>query len=92
MRYTLGVSFTVLFFRHLGPAITVLAGIIVFAVGQDVTAAEGAAGIIGAGLAWWLFGWLFRLGVSGDSDRDDEEAARRYFDEHGHWPDEAPKR
>jgi hypothetical protein len=26
----------------------------------------------------------------GDSERDEEEAARRYFDEHGRWPDESP--
>jgi hypothetical protein len=28
--------------------------------------------------------------ATGRSDRDDDEAARRYFDEHGHWPDERP--
>jgi hypothetical protein len=28
--------------------------------------------------------------LSGRDDRDKEEAAREYFDEHGHWPDEAP--
>jgi hypothetical protein len=28
--------------------------------------------------------------VSGRDDRKVEEAARRHFDEHGHWPDEAP--
>lgn len=28
--------------------------------------------------------------ISGRYDRDKEEAAREYFDEHGHWPDEAP--
>ena len=32
---------------------------------------------------------LFFL-VTGHNDRDEEEAARRYFDEHGHWPDESP--
>ena len=26
---------------------------------------------------------------SGRHDRDKEEAAREYFDAHGHWPDEA---
>jgi hypothetical protein len=26
--------------------------------------------------------------VTGRGDRDREEAARRYFDEHGRWPDE----
>jgi hypothetical protein len=30
--------------------------------------------------------------VQGDRERDQEEAARRYFDEHGYWPDEAPRR
>ena len=28
--------------------------------------------------------------IDGRHDRDDEEAARRYFDEHGRWPDESP--
>jgi hypothetical protein len=27
---------------------------------------------------------------TGHGDRDRDEEARRYFDEHGHWPDEAP--
>jgi hypothetical protein len=26
--------------------------------------------------------------ATGRDDRDREEEARRYFDEHGHWPDE----
>ena len=30
--------------------------------------------------------------TTGRHDRDDDEAAREYFDEHGHWPDEAPSR
>ena len=28
--------------------------------------------------------------VTGVGDREKDEAARRYYDEHGHWPDEAP--
>ena len=28
--------------------------------------------------------------ASGRGDRDKEEEARRYFDEHGRWPDESP--
>ena len=27
--------------------------------------------------------------ITGRDDRDADEAARRYFDEHGHWPDES---
>ena len=30
--------------------------------------------------------------ATGRHDREADEAARRYFDEHGHWPDEAPSR
>lgn len=26
--------------------------------------------------------------ISGRGDRDRDEAARRYYDEHGYWPDE----
>ena len=29
--------------------------------------------------------------ISGVGDRDRDEAAREYFDEHGHWPDEAAR-
>jgi hypothetical protein len=32
---------------------------------------------------------IFYFLISGRNDRDDDEAAREYFDEHGHWPDEA---
>jgi hypothetical protein len=35
-----------------------------------------------AAILWFL--------VTGRNDRDVEEEARRYFDEHGHWPDESP--
>ena len=78
-----------LFVRHIGPALVVLAGLLVFALDRSIIAAEGAAGIIGAGIAWWLFGWLFRQGASGDRERDVEAAARDYLDEHGDWPTDA---
>jgi hypothetical protein len=48
---------------------------------------EGWALFTGAGLAVLLLNLLFRMGVEGDRDREREENARRYFDEHGHWPD-----
>jgi hypothetical protein len=28
--------------------------------------------------------------VTDRGDREREEAAREYFDQHGHWPDETP--
>lgn len=48
----------------------------------------GGMGIVGAGLCVLLLNFLHRMGVDGDRDRDREAAQRRYFDAHGHWPDE----
>jgi hypothetical protein len=48
---------------------------------------------VGAGLAVMLLNLLHRMSVSGDQERAREEEARRYFDEHGVWPDdEEPQR
>lgn len=79
-------------FLRLGlPAIVTLAGVIVMIVGGfDDIALEGGAGLIGAGLAIWLMNVLLRVGLHDDVDRDREEAARDFYDEHGHWPDEPP--
>jgi hypothetical protein len=74
--------------RYLLPALVVLAGVLLFALDPSADRAEGAAGIVGAGLSIWLLNELFRLGVRGDADRDAEDAARDYFDRHGHWPDD----
>ena len=80
---------SVLFFiRYVLPALVVVAAIILFALNPSLDSADGAAALIGAGLSIALLNFLHRMGVSGDRDRDDEAAARRYFDEHGPWPDE----
>ena len=55
--------------------------------GPEGAGVEGWALFTGAGLAVLLLNLLFRMGVEGDRDREREEAARRYFDEHGRWPD-----
>lgn len=36
-------------------------------------------------------GWVFWVMVRGDPARHAEDAARAFFDEHGHWPDETPE-
>jgi hypothetical protein len=45
-----------------------------------------------AGTAVLLLNVLYRIGVEGDKERDTEQSARDFFDEHGHWPDEEPPR
>jgi len=69
------------------PAVLVFTGVVMLAVGGD-NAGEGGAMFIGAGFSVLLLNVLFRYGATGDGERDDEEAARRYFDQHGRWPDE----
>jgi hypothetical protein len=72
------------------PAVVVVLGIVLFCIDPSADTALGSAGIIGAGLSIWLLNLLFRMGVKGDEERDDEAEARRFFDTHGHWPDEPP--
>jgi hypothetical protein len=73
------------------PAALFLAGVIVMAVGGRIGIAAGAM-FISAATAVLLLNVLYRIGVAGDKDRDREEDARRYFDEHGRWPDEPADR
>lgn len=47
----------------------------------DVVSAVGAFGAIA---------WLIKTIFTGNDERHEEEDARRFFDEHGHWPDEDP--
>jgi hypothetical protein len=78
------------FIRTWLPALIVALGIGLWIAHPTVETAVGSAGIVGAGIGIWMLNVLFRMGVQGDRERDDEAAARRFFDEHGHWPDEAP--
>lgn len=75
--------------RYWLPAVVVAAGLVVMAIGGE-GALEGGSAIIGAGVSVWLLNFLYRVGAKGDRERDDERAAREYFDRHGRWPDEGP--
>jgi hypothetical protein len=76
------------FARYVLPALIVVAGLVVIVAGGDSSALHGGLGIIGGGIAVWLLSLFYRVGASGELERDAEEEARRYFDEHGRWPDE----
>lgn len=65
------------------PVAFIVAGQIVLVATED---AVSWAGFTGAGIAVLLLNFLFRIGAEGDRERDREEAARDYFDEHGRWP------
>ena len=69
-----------------------LIGLAMIVIEPHGTTLHGGLGVIGAGLAAFLFAFLAKVSMTGDEFRDHEEEARRFFDEHGHWPDEDPSR
>jgi hypothetical protein len=79
---------TLLAVRYVLPAVIALAGVIVLIFNRSINGLEGFAMGIGVAGSILLLNVLYRVGVSGDRERDEEEAARVYFDEHGRWPDE----
>jgi hypothetical protein len=71
--------------RYVLPAAIVVVGLVFMAMGGE-TDLEGGASVVSAGLAIYFLNWLFRLGATGDRERDTEAAAREYFKRHGRWP------
>jgi hypothetical protein len=71
--------------RYVLPVVVTVCGLVIMAFGSE-TDLEGGASIVSAGLAIYFVNWLYRIGVSGDRERDTEEAAREYFAQHGRWP------
>ena len=80
------------FVRYGVPLALVLMGVLMLAFGTEANRWDGFFMAVGAALSVLFLNWLFRQGVEGDHDRAREEAAREYFSEHGHWPDERPRR
>jgi len=78
--------------RYVLPAVIVLAGVLALILSDSLTGLEGLAMGIGVAGSVLLLNVLYRVGVSGDAERDREAQAREYLDEHGHWPDEEPPR
>jgi hypothetical protein len=75
------------------PLAIAFTGCVVFAVVSDrEVAIEIGAMFWGVAIAVFLLNFFFRMGQSGDKDRDREDEARAYFDKHGHWPDDAAGR
>jgi hypothetical protein len=70
------------------PGVLIVVGFVLLFTADSSLKWDGWAMCVGAGLSIALMNVLFRLGAKGDRERDDEEAARRYLAEHGHWPDE----
>ena len=77
--------------RYVVPGAIVLAGVLALILSDSINGLEGFAMGIGVAGSILLLNVLYRVGVSGDVERDREAQARDYLDEHGHWPDEQPR-
>jgi len=73
------------------PAALVVAGLVILLTVEGSTRWDGFAMCLGSALSLLFFTTVFRMGAVGDLERDDEEAARRFYAEHGRWPDEPPR-
>jgi hypothetical protein len=73
-------------------AVMVLGGIVMLAVNPAGVGVDGFAMAVGGGLSVLMLNFMFRLSVSSEGDREREEQARVYFDEHGEWPEDEPAR
>jgi hypothetical protein len=70
------------------PAALAIAGFAFLIIRRDTTGFEMWSMLVGAAISVLLFNVLFRMGASGDRDRQSEHEAREYFAKHGRWPDE----
>lgn len=81
-----------MFLRYWLPGLICATGLVWgVARGFDELGLEIAVLLVAAGSSLWLMNILMRIGIAGDTERDDEHAAREYFDRHGRWPDEEPR-
>jgi hypothetical protein len=71
-----------LWLRLVLPVATAFAGVALIVFGSE---AAGVS-VIGVAALTVLANAFIRLSLQSERDRDREEAARRYFDEHGRWP------
>lgn len=69
-------------------AAMILGGVAIIIINPGGLGVDGFAMAVGGGLSVLLINFLFRFGASGDRERQREEDARTYYDEHGEWPDE----
>lgn len=55
--------------------------------GSDTMVVEIVASAIATVAGFATIGWMIANARTGHLPREDEEAAREYFDRHGTWPD-----
>jgi len=85
----LPVSTAVKLLRWWIPLALAAVGVVILVADDfNTTGADAFAAFAGAGSSIWLMNFLWRLGISGDDEREREALDRAYLAEHGHWPDQ----
>ncbi|MDP9383778.1 MAG: hypothetical protein M3P50_00815 [Actinomycetota bacterium] len=69
------------------PALMLVAGVVMIAVGDQYVVGAGVT-IVGSAFLVVLANALFRYSAGELRDRDREQAARDHYAEHGRWPEE----
>jgi hypothetical protein len=69
------------------PAGIVAVGIGLAALGRDDAVVGAGVALVGVGMLVALLNVLMRLGIESGADRDREDEARRYYGQHGRWPE-----
>ena len=88
----LPASLAVRLLRWWIPAALCVIGVVLMVVDDFNTFGVSAfAAFAGAGSSTWLINWLWRLGVSGDDERDLEARDRVFLAAHGRWPTAAER-
>ena len=72
--------------RYWLPAVIAAAGVIVALVGSSSALDALGASLVGAALVVLLMNLFIRLSLQSNRDREREDRARTFFDEHGRWP------
>jgi hypothetical protein len=68
------------------PAAMIIGGFALAFLGSGDQGIEGFAMAVGGGLSVLLLNALYRVGVQGEAEREQEDAARAYYAKHGEWP------
>jgi protein-S-isoprenylcysteine O-methyltransferase Ste14 len=87
--------------RYWLPGVIAVIGVVLIVLGHaaysystsshSLESATGVAVLIVAVIVW-MINWMYRLSISSNIEREEEEEAREHFDRTGRWPeDEEPR-
>jgi hypothetical protein len=80
----------IFFVRYGIGLVTILVGVVWLIFDFGGFGIEALFAFTGAGLSIILINLLFRLCQASDREHEAHEEAWRFFERHGHWPDEPP--